>query len=347
MRILFLGTPDFAVPALAQLAHEPDIEIAGVICQPDRPAGRAGELRQPAVKIAALNLGLEVWQPEKIKAEASLSWLRARRPDALVVVAYGQILPRGVFELPPLGAINAHASLLPCYRGAAPIQWAIARGETETGVTTMRIEAGLDTGPILLAEKLAIAPRETARELSPRLAALAARLLPPTLRGLAAGTITPQPQDPAQATFAPLLKREAGRIDWRRSAAQIYNCWRGFQPWPGIFALAHGQPLIIHQCAVAESSDAPAELPRSYARSQAGEGEAGPWNGEAKKAAPPPLAVPERLAPGEVVQFQGRVLAGCHSGSDLLEIMEVQLAGRRRMSALEFLRGQPPGLRLE
>lgn len=313
MRILFLGTPEFAVPALEQLAHEPDFELVGVICQPDRPAGRKGELRPPAVKTAALSLGIEVFQPEKIKEEASVHWLRERRPDALAVVAYGQILPRGVFNLPPRGAINAHASLLPRYRGAAPIQWAIAQGETETGVTTMRIEAGLDTGPMLLSEKLAIGPRETARELSPRLAALAARLLPRTLRGLAAGTITLQPQNDAQATLAPLLKREDGRMDWRQSAAQIYNRWRGFQPWPGIFALAHGQPLILHQCVPAER----------------------------------PLALPGPLAAGEVSEFQGRVLAGCGSGHALLEIIEVQLAGRRRMSAAEYLRGQPPGLRLE
>lgn len=261
MRVVYLGTPEFAVPSLEALAAAPDIELLGVICQPDRQAGRGLERREPAVKTAAARLGLPLLQPERIKADEAQAWLEQRRPEALAVVAYGQILPRRVFELPRWGAINAHASLLPRYRGAAPIQWALARGETVTGVTTMRIEAGLDSGPILLQRALAIAPDETAPELSRRLAPLAAELLLETLRGLARDLVVPRPQDAAQATLAPLLAKEDGLADWSQPARELYNRWRGFQPWPGLHTAFRGQPLqLIRVRPAAGAAAAPGTL---------------------------------------------------------------------------------------
>jgi methionyl-tRNA formyltransferase len=242
-----MGTPDFAVPTLECLARAAGFELTAAVCQPDRPAGRHGAISQPAVKRAALALGLEVYQPERMRRPEAVAWLKAQRPDALAVVAYGQLLPPEVFDLPQWGAINAHASLLPAYRGAAPIQWAIARGETRAGVTTMRINAGLDTGDILLTDSLAIGPDETAPDLSRRLSASAAALMEKTLLGLAAGTVRPTPQ-PEEGTLAPLLTRGDGAVDWTRPAAEIYNRWRGFQPWPGIHTVLNGRQLAILKC---------------------------------------------------------------------------------------------------
>lgn len=221
--------------------------VSAAVCQPDRPAGRKGELQAPAVKRAAEKLGIEVYQPERMRGEAARAWLEAQRPDALAVVAFGQLLPESIFTLPRFGAINAHASLLPRYRGAAPIQWALAQGETETGVTTMRINAGLDTGDVLLQQKLAIGPDETAPELSARLAALGAEMMVETLAGLEAGTVEARPQGEG-ATLAPILRREDGRIDWNWTAQAIYNRWRGFQPWPGIHARFRDRQLAILRC---------------------------------------------------------------------------------------------------
>lgn len=248
MRVVFLGTPEFAVPVLAALAAAPDMELAGVVCQPDRAAGRDGALRAPAVKTAAQALGLPLSQPERIRSPAAAEWLTARQPEALAVVAYGQILPAAVFAAPRWGAINAHASLLPKYRGAAPVQWAIARGETVTGVTAMQIEAGLDTGPVLLRRETPIGPAETAPELSVRLAAMAAEVMLAALRGVAAGTIAPEPQNHAQASLAPLLTRADATVNWAAPAEAIYNRWRGFQPWPGIASTFRGQRLQIIGC---------------------------------------------------------------------------------------------------
>lgn len=250
MRIVFLGTPAFAVPTLEALARRPGMEVAAVVCQPDRPAGRTGALQAPAVKRAAEALGLDVHQPERLRGDAEIAWLAAQRPDALVVVAFGQLLPPAIFDLPPLGAINAHASLLPAYRGAAPIQWALARGERRTGVTSMRIDAGLDTGAMLLQRAVEIGPRETAPELSLRLAELSAALMVETLERLAAGQIEQRPQ-PGGATLAPPLRREDGDIAWSWTATQIYDRWRGFQPWPGIRVQFRGRRLAILRCHVA------------------------------------------------------------------------------------------------
>lgn len=261
MRVVLLGTPAFAVPTLQALAAAPDMDLAGVICQPDRAAGRGGALHTPAVKQAAQELGFTAFQPERIRNPEAIAWLAERRPEALAVVAYGQLLPAAVFDAPRWGAINAHASLLPKYRGAAPIQWAIARGETRTGVTAMRIEAGLDTGPMLLRRETAIAPGETALELAPRLAAIAAEVMVETLRGLAAGAVIPEPQNDAEASLAPLLSRADGEVRWAAPAVEIYNRWRGFQPWPGLASTFRGKRLQILACgAVAGPAAAPGQL---------------------------------------------------------------------------------------
>jgi methionyl-tRNA formyltransferase len=213
MELVFCGTPQFAVPTLRALLDDPQYRVRLVVCQPDRPSGRGLQPSAPAVKRLALERGLEVVQPDKIKNHAEFrARLEQIEPEAIVVVAYGRIIPQWMIELPPLGNINLHASLLPKYRGAAPIQWAIARGETVTGATTMRIDAGLDTGDILLQKEVPIAPEDTAETLAPRLAETGAPLVLETLRALRAGSITPRRQDDARATLAPILKKEDGRI---------------------------------------------------------------------------------------------------------------------------------------
>lgn len=241
MRIVFCGTPSFAVPTLKHLLAQPDFEIAGVITQPDRPRGRGGKVSFSPVKETALAANVAVHQLEKIRAPDSEALLRKLAPDGIVIVAYGQIIPARLLPIPNLGWINLHASLLPKYRGAAPINWAIVNGETQTGLTTMRIDAGMDTGEMLLQHEIEIGPKETAPELAARMADLGAPLMTETLRGLAAGTITPKVQNHAEASHAPMLKKEDGRIDWNRTAREIYNRMRGFAPWPGAYSTFRGQ----------------------------------------------------------------------------------------------------------
>jgi methionyl-tRNA formyltransferase len=243
--LVFCGTPRFAVPTLEQLA-EAGFRVPLVITQPDRPKGRGLELVASPVKQSAERLALPIYQPEKIKQNEELqAKLEAIHPDAIIVVGYGRIIPLWMLQLPKYGNINLHASLLPKYRGAAPIQWTIANGETVTGVTTMRIDEGLDTGDILLQKEIAIAPEDTSETLAPKLAAIGANLMIKTLRALRSGTIRPQKQDNAQATLAPVLKKEDGRIDFGRGALEIYNRLRGFQPWPGAFTTFRGRGLNI------------------------------------------------------------------------------------------------------
>jgi len=249
MRLVFLGTPQFAVPTLEALV-EAGHEVACVYTQPDRPKGRGGDPAESAVKQAARRLGLEVRQPERIRH--CLEELAGMFAEAMVVVGYGQIIPQSIIDLPALGIINVHASLLPAYRGAAPIQWAVANGETVTGVTTMLINAGLDTGDILLREECEIGPEETALELSPRLAELGAGMAVDTLLGLALGAIERIPQDSTRATLAPILKRDDGRIDFRQMATVIHNRARGFLPWPGAWTMFRGQRFQIWRCRPAE-----------------------------------------------------------------------------------------------
>ena len=297
MKLVFCGTPEFAVGTLEAVIAAGH-EVVLVLTQPDRAAGRKMELQVSAVKAAALRHGIPVMQPEKIKHNAEL---RARlteiQPDAILVVAYGRIIPEWMLELPRFGCVNLHGSLLPKYRGAAPIQWAVANGETQTGVTTMKLNAGLDTGPMLLAQVVPIAPEETAEDLFESLAAIGAELMVKTLVGLEQGTTYPVEQNHEAATLAPILTREDGRMDFSRTAVEILNRWRGFQPWPGAFTSLRGRKLIVHQMRVA-----------------AGAG-----------------------VEGEFVVDGERLLVGCRGS--MLEFQEVQMEGKKRMSAGEFLRG--------
>ena len=244
--LIFCGTPPFAVPTLEKLAEAGHC-IHLVVTQPDRPKGRGLELTPSPVKQSALKLNLPIAQPDRIKTnEEFRAQLTAIKPDAIIVVGYGRIIPQWMLDLPPLGNINLHASLLPKYRGAAPIQWAIANGETITGNTTMHIDAGLDTGDILLQQELAIAPDDTAETLAPRLAAEGAELMLETLRGLQSGAIYPRKQDDSKSTLAPILKKEDGQVDFSRSATEIYNRFRGFQPWPGAYTKFRAKNLQLH-----------------------------------------------------------------------------------------------------
>jgi methionyl-tRNA formyltransferase len=244
MRLVYLGTPRFAVPTLERIVQAGH-QVVAVVTQPDRPRGRGQQFAPPPVKEAALLLGLPLYQPERVRRPEAVEFLRGLEAEAMVVVGYGQIIPQVVIDLAPRGIINVHASLLPKYRGAGPIQWAIVKGETRTGVTTMRIDAGLDTGDMLLKRETEIGENENAIELGERLSLMGADLLVETLQGLADGTIVPEKQDNAQATLAPLLKKEDGLIDWTRPAWDIHNQVRGLQPWPGAQTTFRGQPLQV------------------------------------------------------------------------------------------------------
>ena len=245
LRIVFCGTPAFALPSLHLLLAQTDFQVQGVVTQPDRPRGRGQETGSSPVKNAALEAGVAVYQPERIKSDSAFDYFQRAAPDVVVIIAYGQIVPARLIEIPPLGWINLHGSLLPKYRGAAPINWAIINGEKRTGLTTMRIDAGLDTGPMLLKYETEIGADETAPELSARLAEAGAPLVVETLRKLQRGEITPAPQDNSKATHAPPLKKEDGRIDWKFPAPKIYNCIRGLQPWPGAFTTFRGKACQV------------------------------------------------------------------------------------------------------
>jgi methionyl-tRNA formyltransferase len=257
---VFCGTPEFAVPTLGKLV-EAGHRVRLVVTRPDRPSGRGMEWTASPIKEHALELSLPVAQPDKIKSnEEFRGQLAALNPDGIIVVGYGRIIPQWMLDLPPLGNINLHASLLPKYRGAAPIQWAVASGENITGVTTMRIDAGLDTGDVLLQKEIPIGPKDTADTLSPQLAVLGAELMIATLDGLQQGKIKPQPQDHAKATLAPILQKEDGRIDFGRSAQEICNRLRGFQPWPGAFTTFRSRHLQIRDAVVQTRTLPPGEL---------------------------------------------------------------------------------------
>ena len=306
MRLVFLGTPAFAVPTLERVV-EAGHGVLAVVTQPDRPRGRGQQAAPPPVKEAALRLGLPVYQPERIRRPEALEYLRHLAVDAMVVVGYGQIIPQSVIDLAPLGIINVHGSLLPKYRGAGPIQWAILNGETRTGVTTMRIDAGLDTGDMLLKAETEIGPDEDAIELGRRLSVMGAGLLVETLDGLASGSVVPEKQDSTQASYAPLLKKEDGRIDWTQSVSAIHNRVRGLQPWPGAFTTFRGQSLLVWKS-------------RSHA----------PSDGLPHDSAPGPFA-------GRITSLKPLTVA-CGAGA--LELLEVQLEGRKRISAQAFANGQ-------
>jgi methionyl-tRNA formyltransferase len=300
LRMVFCGTPQFAVPSLKRLLSDPDFEIVGVFTQPDRPRGRGQEVFVSPVKEVALAAAIPVHQPEKIRAPEIEEHLRALAPEVIVIIAYGQIVPGRLLPIPRLGWINLHASLLPKYRGAAPIHWAIANGESVTGNTTMRIDAGMDTGEIMLQQELAIGPSETAPELAGRLAEAGAELMLETLRGLQSGTVKPRQQDHAAASYAPILKREDGRIDWARPAPEIYNRMRGFAPWPGAYTGFRGQ--TCHLWGHPVSKEISADLP------------------------------------GTLVSQRGGLRVACGVAT-AMELTHVKLEGRKRISAAEFANG--------
>jgi methionyl-tRNA formyltransferase len=301
MRILFCGTPHFAVPTFIHLLAQPDIEIAAVITQPDRPRGRGQEISASPVKEAAIAADIPVHQPEKIRSPEARDLVQRLAPDCIVIIAYGQIIPAALLSIPRLGWINLHASLLPKYRGAAPINWAVANGETQTGITTMRIDAGMDTGDMLLQEEIDIAPEETAPELTESMAEAGAPLMIETLRGVAAGKLIARSQNNAQATYAPLLKKEDGRIDWNRPAQEIYNRMRGFAPWPGAYTSFRGQSCQL-------------------------------W------AEPFSLRAVNIARPGTIIQEDSQILIACGQ-TTLLRLLSVKVEGRKQVSAEEFARG--------
>ena len=259
MRIVFMGTPDFAVPCLQRLLEDGQ-EVPAVFTQPDKPVGRHAVLTPPPVKQLALSHGIPVYQPTKMRDGTVAALLRELAPDCLVVVAYGRILPQEILDVPPRGCVNIHGSLLPLYRGAAPIQWSVIRGETVTGVTSMFMDAGMDTGDIIDTLTTPIGENETAGELFERLAPLGARLLSTTLAAIADGTVTRRPQNDAEATMAPMLEKAMGRLDLTRPARELHNQVRGMNPWPGAFCTAGGKTLKIHETRVAAGSGAPGTL---------------------------------------------------------------------------------------
>jgi len=256
-RVVFMGTPEFSVPSLAALADTENVVLA--VTNPDRPSGRGQTLAVPPVKAKAARRGIPVFQPEKAKAPESVARIAAESPDLIVVVAYGHILPPSILSIPKHGCINVHASLLPKYRGAAPINWAIARGETETGVTIMKMDAGMDTGPMLHVRAIPIGEDDTAGTMFPKLAVLGAEALGEALRKLHDGTLTEAPQDNALATYAPMLKKEHGLIDWGRPAREVRNLVRGMTPWPSVFAIHGGKTLKILAAAVADGAESPGQ----------------------------------------------------------------------------------------
>jgi len=321
--MVFCGTPQFAVPSLQHLLQQPDFEVVGVFTQPDRPKGRGQEITLSRVKEVALAAKLPVHQPAKVRAPEVEEQLRALAPDGIVIIAYGQIIPARLLTIPKFGWINLHASLLPKYRGAAPINWAIADGERRTGNTTMRIDAGMDTGEILLQEELAIGEEETAPELAARLAEAGAPLVERTLRGLVAGTLRGRPQNAAGASLAPILKREDGRIDWTRSANEIYNRMRGFAPWPGAYTDFRGQICHLWGKPVSKEEDGLRFLGRAVNRESSGE--------------PSHFKMAE-AAPGTLLVSSGGLRVVCGQGS-VLELTSVKLEGRKQVPAVEFARG--------
>jgi methionyl-tRNA formyltransferase len=301
MKLIFCGTPQFAVPTLERL-HAEKFLIDLVVTNPDEPAGRGYETKSPPVKQTAEAAGLAIFQPQKLKDPATRKFLSRYHPDAMIVVAYGHIIPPWMIELPRLGCINLHASLLPRYRGAAPIPWAIIRGERTTGITTMMIDAGLDTGDILLQRETEIRDDDTTETLSQRLSILGADLMVETLRGLENGEIHPRPQDPQEATLAPILKKEDGWINWSLMAEEIARRARGLRPWPGAFTTFRGAHLNL-------------------------------W-----LAIPAPGPAPEHLAAGTIMVAGRKLLVVC-GGQTILEVKELQLAGRKRVPARDFLNG--------
>lgn len=298
LKTIFMGTPDFAVPCLEVLQAK--TEVLAVITQPDRPKGRGHNLQASPVKQKALEYNLPVLQPEKIKTEEFTAELEKLQPDLIVVVAFGQILSQRILDIPPLGCVNVHASLLPRYRGAAPIHWSIINGEKETGVTTMLMDAGLDTGDMLLKDKVAITEEMTTEELHDQLMAMGGKLLAETIDGLANGTITPEKQDDSISNYAGMLNKETGHIDWSKSAVEIHNLIRGLNSWPVAWSMKDGKNYKFWRTKVENrNSD---------------------------------------KAPGTVVELRKNSFC-IATGEGLLEVLEIQPPSKKRMSAGDLLRG--------
>jgi len=308
MKIVFMGSAAFAVPSLKALADARH-EILEVVTQPDKPAGRGMQMTSCPVAREAREIGLPLFQPKSVKGAEAIEHFRELAPELIAVVAYGKILPRALLDIPPRGCINVHASLLPKYRGAAPINWAIANGEEETGVSTQRIVEELDAGDVLLSASTRIDEAEDAEGLYSRLAPMGGELLLRTIEGIEEGTIIPKPQDPSLVSFAPIIRKEDGHIDWSIPASSVFNRIRAFKPWPGSFAFLEGRQLKVVEAAPAEG----------------GSGE----------------------APGTVVESGKHLAVAC--GEGLLYLVEVQMEGKKRMSAADFLRGHKVqvGTRLE
>ena len=300
MKIVFMGTPDFAVPCLTAL-KEAGHDILAVFTQPDKPKGRGYVLTPPPVKVKALEYGLPVFQPATLRDGEAAGILRNLAPDVIVVVAYGKILPVEILNIPPHGCVNVHASLLPRHRGASPIQWAVVCGDKETGVTTMLMAEGMDTGDMLEKAVTPIDPEETAEALHDRLSAMGASLIVQTLADLKAGTVTPEKQDEALATKAPIIRKEMGRLDFTKSAQELHDLARGFYPWPAAYTGLSGKRLKVLKTRVAPS--APGE-------------------------------------PGGILEAGDRLIVSCGGGT-ALELLEVQLEGKKPMQAAELLRGRP------
>jgi len=306
MRAVFMGTPEFAVPSLDALCDV--AEVVGVVCQPDRPSGRGMQLTAPPVKIRGLERGLEVIQPTKLRDGTVAKWIRDKGADLALVVAYGRILPRDVLDAPKHGCLNVHASLLPNYRGAAPITWAIVRGEQETGVELMRMEEGLDTGGVYAEKRTPIDPNETAGELSKRLSIVAADLVREALREVVEGKLPLRPQDDSRATLAPILKKEDGAIDWSKPARAIHDHVRGMSPWPGAFTKIEGRTLKIHRTRLVDSTV---------------------------------LSVTQRAAGVIVLADKNGVFVACGpDGSETIEIVDAQPEGKRAMPARDLVHGR-------
>ena len=302
MRIAFLGTPDFAVPSL-QMLIDRGYDVVGVFAQPDRPKGRGGKLTPPPTKVLAGQHGIPVFQPEKIRRPDGQEMLKSLAPDLMITAAFGQILSKENLAVPPLGCINVHGSLLPKYRGAAPIQWAVINGEKTTGVTTMLTDIGIDTGDMLLKKEIEILPDETAGELFDRIAILGAQVLEETLQALEAGTLQPVPQNEAEATHCAMLQKEDGHIDFQKTAQEIHDRIRGVSPWPGAYGLLDGQVLKLWKAKKATN-----------------------WETQGE--------------PGEILSADGKNGLIVAAADGAVEILELQAAGAKRMDAKAYLRGK-------
>jgi len=324
IKLAFMGSATFALPSLNRL-FDKGHQIAGVITQPDKPAGRGQTIQAPPVKKRAFELHLPIYQPRSVKTEEAQKLIEALAPELIVVVAYGKILPPWLLQSPRLGCINVHGSILPKYRGAAPVHWAVANGETKTGVCTMLLDEGLDTGPVYLCERTDIASDETVTQLYDRLAELGAKVLLDTVTGVVSGTLKPVPQDNSEATFAPLLKKEAGFIDWHMRAAEIHNRVRAFNPWPGTVAKFRGRVCKVLKTAVAAV----------YDRRESS-------NADMAGGHRPPLQ------PGSVLLSKTSLAVVCGDGT-LLEILSIQPEGRKAVSGTDFANGarMQPGEKFE